>query len=84
MFTNKKGKEFKVNASIKLKGDVARLLVFPRDKLIIAGTITKSPFTASPSGISHQMYVYTDLIQPQPHPDGNVPVLRVIAANSNR
>jgi len=84
MFTNKKGKEFKVNASIKFKGDVARLLGFPRDTLIISGKITKSPFTASPSGGFHQMYVYTDLIQPQPHPDGNVPVLRVIAVEHDR
>ena len=30
------------------------------------------------------MYVYTDLIQPQPHPDGNVSVLRVIAVEHRR
>ena len=30
------------------------------------------------------MYVYMDLIQPQPHPDGNVPVLRVIAVEHDR
>ena len=84
MFTDKNGKEYRVNASIKLKGDVARLLGFPRDTLIIANTKMTSPFTASPSGGFHQMYVYSDLIQPQPHPDGNVPVLRVVAVEHDR
>jgi len=83
-FTDKSGKEFKVHASIKLKGDLARLLGFPGDKLIIANSVVVSPFTASPTGGFHQMYVYTDLIQPQPHPDGNVPVLRVIAVEHER
>ena len=30
------------------------------------------------------MYLYTDLIQPQPHPGGSVPVLRVIAVEHGR
>ena len=83
-FTDKKGKEYKVNASVKLKGDVARLLGFPLDRLITANKIIKSPFMASPTGGFHQMYVYSDLIQPQPHPDGNVPILRVIAVEHDR
>ena len=78
------GKEFAVNASIKLKGDIARLLGFPRDRLITSNKTVESPFAASPSGGFHQMYVYSDLIQPQPHPDGNVPVLRVIAVEHDR
>ena len=78
------GKEFAVNASIKLKGDIARLLGFPKDKLIILNQTVKSPFIASPTGGFHQMYVYSDLIQPQPHPDGNIPILRVIAVEHER
>ena len=77
-------KDFKVNASIKLKGDIARLLGFPDDKLIPSNRETISPYVASPSGGFHQMYVYSDLIQPQPHPDGNVPVMRVIAVEHDR
>ena len=30
------------------------------------------------------MYVYSDLIQPQPHPDGNIPLLRVVAVEHDR
>ena len=78
------GKEFPVNASIKLKGDIARLLGFPSDRLITSNKTVASPFAASPSGGFHQMYVYSDLIPPQPHPDGNVPVLRVIAVEHDR
>lgn len=77
-------KEFPVNASIKLKGDIARLLGFASDKLIPSNRRIKSPYIASPTGGFHQMYLYTDLIQPQPHPGGSVPVLRVIAVEHER
>ena len=30
------------------------------------------------------MYLYSDLIQPQPHPDGRVPILRVVAVEHSR
>ena len=83
-FTDKSGREFKVNASIKLKGDVARLLGFSNDRLIISDRTVTSPYTAWPTGGFHQLYVYSDLIKPQPHPDGNVPVLRVIAVEHDR
>ena len=78
------GKEFSVNASIKLKGDIARLLGFQDDELIPSNRETVSPYVASPSGGFHQMYVYSDLIQPQPHPDGNIPLLRVMAVEHDR
>ena len=78
------GRDYKVNASIKLKGDIARLLGFADDELIPSNMEKISPYIASPSGGFHQMYVYSDLIQPQPHPDGNVPVLRVIAVEHDR
>lgn len=81
---NQSRKEYEVVASIKLKGDVSRLLGFPKDKLIAGNREVTSPFTATPTGGFHQMYVYSDVIQPQPHPDGNVPVLRVIAVEHER
>ena len=59
-FTDKKAKEYTVNASIKLKGDVARLLGFPSDKLIIANMVTSSPFTGTPTGgVTKCMYTLT-------------------------
>ena len=82
--TDLQGKDHKVNASIKLKGDIARLLGFPDDKLIPSNRETISPYVASPTGGFHQMYVYSDLIQPQPHPDGNIPLLRVVAVEHDR
>lgn len=81
---NSDKKEFTVFASIKLKGDIARLLGFPEDRLITANKEITSPYIASPTRGFHQMYLYTDLIQPQPHPDGNVPILRVIAVEHGR
>ena len=84
LFTDLKGKDHKVNASIKLKGDIARLLGFPDDKLIPSNREIISPYVASPTGGFHQMYIYSDLIQPQPHPGGSVPILRVIAVEHER
>ena len=77
-------KDYKVLASIKLKGDVARLLGFPSDKLIASNRVVTSPYVASPTGGFHQMYIYSDLVQPQPHPDGNVPLMRVLAVEHDR
>ena len=84
LFTDLKGVDHKVYASIKLKGDIARLLGFPKDKLVASNREITSPFTASPTRGFHQMYLYSDIIQPQPHPDGNVPIFRVIAVEHGR
>ena len=84
LLTDLQGKDHKVNASIKLKRDIARLLGFPDDKLIPSNRETISPYVASPTGGFHQMYIYSDLIQPQPHPGGNIPLLRVVAVEHDR
>ena len=67
------------HATIKLNDDVARLLGFKTGSIIEKGTSLESEFAATASGGSHQMYLYTDCIHPQPHPDGNVNILRTIA-----
>ena len=67
------------HAQIKLNGDVARLLDFKSGTVIEKGKSLTSEFAAVKSGGVHQMYVYTDCIHPQPHPDGNVNILRTIA-----
>ena len=67
------------HATIKLHGDVARLLGFENGSIIEKGSSHESEFAATPSGGLHQMYLYSDCIHPQPHPDGNVNILRTIA-----
>ena len=67
------------HAKITLKGDVARLLGFKNGTVIEKRKSLTSDFAAVKSGGVHQMYVYTDCIHPQPHPDGNVNLLRTIA-----
>ena len=64
---------------IKLQDDIARLLSFQNGTLIASGKVAQSKFQATVSGGFHQMYVYSDAIKPQPHPDGNVAILRTIA-----
>ena len=64
---------------IKLNDDIARLLGFKNGTLIESGKLAQSEFPATVSGGFHQMYVYSDMIKPQPHPDGNVAILRTIA-----
>ena len=66
-------------AQIKLNDDVARLLGFKNGTVIKKGKSLTSDFAATRSGGLHSMYVYTDCIHPQPHPDGNVNILRTIA-----
>ena len=66
-------------AQIKLNDDVARLLGFKNGTVIKKGKSVTSDFAATRSGGLHNMYVYTDCIHPQPHPDGNVNILRTIA-----
>ena len=66
-------------AQIKLNGDVARLLGFKNGTVIKKGNSLTSEYAATPSGGLHQMYLYTDCIHPQPHPDGNVNIIRTIA-----
>lgn len=67
------------SASIVLKDDIARLLGFRHGTTIVTGRSVESEFAATPSGGFHQMYLYTDIIHPQPHPDGYVSILRTIA-----
>ena len=66
-------------AQIKLNDDVARLLGFKNGTVIKKGKSLTGDFAATRSGGLHNMYVYTDCIHPQPHPDGNVNILRAIA-----
>ena len=66
------------SAAIKLNGDVAKLLGFADGTTIVKGKSLISEFAAIPTG-SDQMYLYTDCINPQPHPDGHVNILRTIA-----
>jgi len=63
---------------LRLNGDVARILGF-QDKQLIVGKDIEGSFCASPNGGFHLLYIYTDLIQPQISPDGEYPLLRVIA-----
>lgn len=70
------------DAAIKLNDDVARLLGFANGTTIVKGKSLVSEFAATPSGGLHQMYLYTDCIHPQPHPDGHVNILRTIAMDS--
>ena len=69
------------DVSLTLTGDVSRLCGFNNSAVIEAGSITESTFPATVSGGFHQMYVYCDLIRPQPHPDGEVNILRTIAVS---
>ena len=70
-------------AQIKLNDDVARLLGFKNGTVIKKGKSLTSEFAAVKSGGIHQMYLYTDCIHPQPHPDGNVNILRTIAIDED-
>ena len=67
------------NVFIKLNDDVARVLGFKNETMIEAGKRFESDFAATPTAGFHQMYIYTDIIHPQPHPDVYVPILRTIA-----
>ena len=66
------------DAYITFNGDIARLLGFADKTPVMNGKKIKSEFPATVSGGFHQMYVYSDAIEPQPHPDGDVPILRTI------
>ena len=66
------------DAYITFHGDIARLLGFDDNTTVEKGKKIKSKFPATVSGGFHQMYIYTDAIEPQPHPDGDVPILRTI------
>ena len=66
------------DAYIILNGDIARLLGFSDKTSVEKGKTIISEFPATVSGGFHQMYVYSDIIEPQPHPDGNVQILRTI------
>ena len=70
------------DATILLNNDVARLLGFNHGMIIRKGSSLESMFAATPSGGTHQMYLYTDCIHPQPHPDGYVNILRTIAIDA--
>ena len=74
------------HAAIKLNDDVARLLGFANGTIVKKEVSLTGMFAATPSGGLHQMYLYSDCIHPQPHPDGNVNILRTIAIDeeSNR
>ena len=67
------------SVTITLKDDVARALGLQNGTKISTGESIVSEFPATVTGGFHQMYVYTDIIPPQPHPDGNVSILRTIA-----
>ena len=71
------------DASIMLKDDIARLLGFRNGTIIETGKDITSEFAATPSGGFHQMYLYTDIIEPQPHPDAYVQILRTIAVEES-
>ena len=66
------------DAYITFNGDIARLLGFADKAMVEKGKKIQSKFPATVSGGFHQMYVYSDIIEPQPHPDGNVQILRTI------
>lgn len=70
------------NATIILRDDVARLLGFQNGAVIKKGSSAESAFAATPSGGMHQMYLYSDCIHPQPHPDSYVNVLRTMAIDA--
>ena len=70
------------DAAIVLKDDVARLLGFQNGTIVRKGTSVESAFAATPSGGMHQMYLYSDCIHPQPHPDSYVNVLRAMAIDA--
>ena len=78
---NERGEIITKNVSLTLTGDVSRLCGFNNNVVIKAGSITESAFPATVSGGFHQMYVYCDIIHPQPHPDGEVNILRTIAVS---
>ena len=67
------------HAKIILNDDVAKLLGFRHGTIIEKGNSLTSEFAATPNAGFNQMYLYTDCIHPQPHPDGNVNILRTIA-----
>ena len=71
------------HATIKLNDDVARLLGFRHGTIIEKGKSLESEFAATVSGGLHEMYLYTDCIHPQPHPDGDVNILRTIAIDED-
>ncbi len=76
--TGGRGGETDSKTELRLNGDVARILGF-EDAQLIVGKDIEGSFCASPNGGFHQLYIYTDLIQPQISPDGEYPLLRVIA-----
>ena len=71
-----------IKAQMRLNGDVARILGFS-DGRLIEGKDVEGTFSATPNGGFHQMYIYTDIIQPQIGPDGQYPLLRVTAMDTN-
>ena len=70
------------DAAILLSNDVARLLGFKNGTVIRKGYSVESVFAATPSGGMHQMYLYSDCIHPQPHPDKYVNILRAMAIDA--
>ena len=66
------------DAYITFNGDIARLLGFADKTMVEKGKKIRSKYPATVSGGFYQMYVYSDAIDPQPHPDGNVSILRTI------
>lgn len=68
----------KARGSIKLRHDIARVLGFNGDTMIKSNSIQKSPFAALPSAGFHNMYVYSDIVQPQIVGDSQAPLLRVL------
>ena len=71
-----------IKAQMRLNGDVARILGFS-DGRLIEGKDVEGTFSATPNAGFHQMYIYTDIIQPQIGPDGQYPLLRVTAMDTN-
>ena len=71
-----------IKAQMRLNGDVARILGFS-DARLIEGKDVEGAFSATPNAGFHQMYIYTDIIQPQIGPDGQYPLLRVTAMDTN-
>ena len=76
-----KGIVFSSRVTPILKDDIARVLGFNDGTEITFGEKMMSEYPATVTGGFHQMYVYSGIIQPQLHPDGNVSVLRTIAVN---
>ena len=76
------GESTNINAQMRLNGDEARILGF-NDSRLIEGKDIEGTFSGTPNSGFHQMYIYTDIIQPQIGPDGQYPLLRVTAIDNN-